>query len=209
MVNKALHLILFMLLLPSAANASDFESLILAPSKPAAPAIQQPVISTIPRPTAEKPDVAPVVPPLPLSKPKTAPPARDVVINKPVITEPENTTEQAVSSPDATDDGDVLILPLPDKMDSIPPVIKTWLDDNIVTPLQQGQPFLLMTSYASPTDISEVSGRRVALSKGLLLREYLLSKGIAPNRVTLKAVSAADNTPAGQPDARVEFFFPR
>ena len=95
---------------------------------------------------------------------------------------------------------------VPEKID-LPSKTFDHLRKKVVERLQSGDEKLMVTAYANPTDISEVSARRIALSRGLLIREFLISEGIPAQNIDLKAVSAADNTPEGLTPDRAELYF--
>ena len=201
-----LRWVLVFLVIGSAAVADEFESLILAPS--ITPPSQAPV--TVERPA---PIPAPVVKPaMETTRPRITPPVPprriETATAKP---EPKQHTETQQTEPEiaqAEIDGDVMILPTNPLATNLSQENRQWLQDHISrTMLEHPDRHLMMTSYARPTDISEISGRRIALSTGLLVREHLIAAGIKPERITLKAVSAADNTPETLPDNRIEFFF--
>lgn len=193
---------------------------------PARPQVTPPVIS---KPKLDKPKAlmsyrAPSTTPKPQVKPQIktklqstvttpaagaatdAPPSQDTAKTLPAKTLP--IVKDAVQPP-AIIDEDVLIYPINQKDlgNSLSLQTKQWLDMNIVAALKTGKARkVMMTAYAKPTTIHEVSGRRIALSQGLLLREYLLSQGLTPEQTNLKAVSAGDNTPEGIAENRIEFF---
>lgn len=197
-----IKLVLFCTLFSGVAMAQEMESLILAPS--ITPPEQ-------PRVTIEQPKAVPtpkIRPPVtePVRKATTPIPPRRMQVQTPAKTvlEEENAPINTKID-DAAIDDDVLILPTDPRQTRLNDDMTAWLDTNLL-PRLGNDVEVMMTSYAAPTDISEISGRRLALSTGLLLREYLLTKGITPERINLKAVSAADNTLENTPENRIEFF---
>lgn len=55
-----------------------------------------------------------------------------------------------------------------------------------------------LTAYAGNKDISPRDARRLSLSRGLAVRDYLASKGIAAGRIDVRALGS--NVPSGDPD---------
>ena len=65
---------------------------------------------------------------------------------------------------------------------------------------------LQVRGYAAGEDGSQSSARRIALSRALAVRSYLMDKGIKPTRVDVKAAGSETDR---QPLDRVDLIFAR
>lgn len=82
---------------------------------------------------------------------------------------------------------------------------KILIDQNVIPKLlSDASARLQIRAYASRTDGTESSSRRISLSRALAARSYLLEKGIQPTRIDVRALS--DNT-AEPPTDRIDMSF--
>ncbi|HNQ91790.1 MAG TPA: OmpA family protein [Alphaproteobacteria bacterium] len=73
---------------------------------------------------------------------------------------------------------------------------KNLLNQDVITRLSSDTSIRLqIRAYASRTDGSESSSRRISLSRALATRSYLLEKGIQPTRIDVRALSDKTTEP--------------
>lgn len=76
----------------------------------------------------------------------------------------------------------------------------TLLDEQVVPALLDTDKRLNIMAYASPTEASNAD-RRVALSRGLAVRSFLIEAGLKPSQINVRSLGSQTNT---QPYDRVE-----
>ncbi|MDI1226964.1 MAG: OmpA family protein [bacterium] len=164
----------------------------VAPVEQAAPATPvAPVAETAPA-QEPVPENAAARPPLEI----VAPPLADV-------NEPSEPQETAMPVVPVIDD---LTLGFPGNSSDLTGESQKKLDAVIRQMADMIEGRLQVRGYASGEDGSQSSARRIALSRALAVRSYLMDKGIKPNRVDVKAAGSETDR---QPLDRVDLIFAR
>lgn len=171
--------------LPDTAPAAPVEQ--VAPVQPQAPAA--PVAEASPTPAPENAAARP-------SLEIVAPPLADVNAQP----EPQ---EAAMPVVPVIDD---LTLGFPGNSSDLTGESQKKLDAVIRQMSEMIEGRLQVRGYASGEDGSQSSARRIALSRALAVRSYLMDKGIKPNRVDVKAAGKDSDR---QPLDRVDLIFAR
>lgn len=125
------------------------------------------------------------------------------------VTEEEIKQETAFNIPmpafDIQDDGSKkMVIFYVQGKSNLEPVQQNILDNAILPALNQDTSSrLLIEAYASPQEDKPSADRRVALSRALAIRKYLLEQKIPSNRIDVRSLGAQSNA---QPLDRVELF---
>lgn len=194
----------------------------VAPVRPAAPVVPriaaQPVAPVVAAPLPETVPVAPVETatpaaetPAPAAQPETSPetaaqprPSLEIV-GAPLadVNAPSEAAEAAMPVVPVIDD---LTLNFPGNSSDLTGESQKKLDAVIRQMADMIEGRLQVRGYATGEDGSQSSARRIALSRALAVRSYMMDKGIKPTRVDVKA---AGNETDRQPLDRVDLIFAR
>lgn len=119
---------------------------------------------------------------------------------KPMIELKESSTQKVVSNETSL----ISFALKPDQID-LDPSLEKFLLDHVVK-LSQNNPDLKIEiqAYATSEDKQEHSDIRRSLARGLEVRRFLMSKDIAPNRLTLSAMGQDENNKS---DNRIDLLF--
>ncbi len=194
---------------------------VLAPVRPVAqPAIAAPISSPVETPPAAPPAVvaaptplpapAPVIAerpaPAPVATPAPVPAATPAPVDQATAVNPAITDHQATgpveepSAPVVPTMAD-LTLEFAGNSSDLSPDTQTKLNNIVKQVSEMDSGKLQVRGYATGEDGSKSSARRIALSRALSVRSYLMDKGVKPTRVDVRAMgSESDRTPLDRVD---------
>lgn len=193
----------------------------VAPARPAAPVVPKMTAQPVAPVAADPlPEVIPVAPaeqaapaapvasaPAPAAEPETAAQPRPSleIVGAPLadVNAPSEPAETAMPVVPVIDD---LTLNFPGNSSDLTSESQKKLDAVIhqMTGMIEGR--LQVRGYATGEDGSQSSARRIALSRALAVRSYMMDKGIKPTRVDVKAAGSDTDR---QPLDRVDLIFAR
>lgn len=178
-------------------------------AQPVAPVAADPLPEVIPvAPVEQAAPSAPVTPaPAPAAEPETAAQPRPSleIVGAPLadVNAPSEGAQAAMPVVPVIDD---LTLNFPGNSSDLTGESQKKLDAVIhqMTGMIEGR--LQVRGYATGEDGSQSSARRIALSRALAVRSYMMDKGIKPTRVDVKAAGSETDR---QPLDRVDLIFAR
>ncbi|MDE3015783.1 MAG: OmpA family protein [Pseudomonadota bacterium] len=158
-----------------------------------------PALPTPPKPIVAAPPAAQTMP-VPVASPAPKPAAQKA----PTETAPVKAVDEALSAPSGNAKKANFTITFKSTETTLPLSVKSELDAHI-KPLLLAHPDLRvrLAAYASNVDDQPSTARRIALSRALSVRAYLIDAGVNTMRIMVEA--EGDKNPGGNPD-RVDVF---
>lgn len=173
-------------------------------AQPVAPVAADPLPEAVPAATVEQ--AAPAVVETPAAPVEAAAPRPSLEIVAPPLADVNAPSEPAETAMPVVPVIDDLTLGFPGNSSDLNSESQRKLDAVIVQMKGMIEGRLQVRGYAAGEDGSQSSARRIALSRALAVRSYLMDKGIKPTRVDVKAAGSETDR---QPLDRVDLIFAR